>query len=122
MEQKTPLYDCHLAAKGKIVPFAGFLLPVQYEAGVIAEHMAVREKAGLFDVSHMAEMTLCGKDAMANVQMLVTNQCGNMVDGQVKYTTMCYENGTTVDDLLVYKVDEEHILLVVNAANHAKDV
>ena len=122
MEQKPPLYDCHLAAKGKIVPFAGFLLPVQYEAGVIAEHMAVREKAGLFDVSHMAEMTLCGKDAMANVQMLVTNQCGNMVDGQVKYTTMCYENGTTVDDLLVYKVDEEHILLVVNAANHAKDV
>ena len=122
MEQKTPLYDCHLAAKGKIVPFAGFLLPVQYEAGVIAEHMAVREKAGLFDVSHMAEMTLCGKDAMANVQMLVTNQCGNMVDGQVKYTTMCYENGTTVDDLLVYKTDEEHILLVVNAANHEKDV
>ena len=85
MEQKTPLYDCHLAAKGKIVPFAGFLLPVQYEAGVIAEHMAVREKAGLFDVSHMAEMTLCGKDAMANVQMLVTNQCGNMADGQEIY-------------------------------------
>ncbi|HJA35915.1 MAG TPA: glycine cleavage system aminomethyltransferase GcvT [Firmicutes bacterium] len=121
MELKTPLYDCHLASKGKMVPFAGYSLPVQYEAGVIAEHMAVREKAGLFDVSHMAEMTLCGKDAMANVQMLVTNQCENMVDGQVKYTTMCYENGTTVDDLLVYKVDAEHILLVVNAANHAKD-
>lgn len=122
MELKTPLYECHVAAKGKIVPFAGYLLPVQYEAGVIAEHMAVREKAGLFDVSHMAEMTLCGKDAMANVNMIVTNKCDDMADGQAKYTTMCYENGTTVDDLLVYKVDDEHILLVVNAANHAKDV
>lgn len=122
MELKTPLYDCHVAAKGKMVPFAGYLLPVQYEAGVIAEHMAVREKAGLFDVSHMAEMTLCGKDTMENVNMIVTNQCANMVDGQVKYTTMCYENGTTVDDLLVYKIDNEHILLVVNAANHHKDV
>lgn len=121
MELKTPLYNCHVAAKGKIVPFAGYLLPVQYEAGVIAEHMAVREKAGLFDVSHMAEMTLCGKDALENVQMLVTNECLNMTDGQVKYTTMCYENGTVVDDLLVYKVDNEHILLVVNAANHEKD-
>lgn len=122
MDLKTPLYDCHVAAKGKIVSFAGYLLPVQYEAGVIAEHMAVRQKVGMFDVSHMAEMTLCGKDAMKNVQMLVTNECGNMTDGQVKYSTMCYENGTTVDDLLVYKIDDEHILLVVNAANHLKDV
>ena len=88
MELKTPLYDCHVAAKGKMVPFAGYLLPVQYEAGVIAEHMAVREKAGLFDVSHMAEMTLCGKDAMEIVNIIVTNLCANMVDGQVKYTTM----------------------------------
>lgn len=121
MEKKTPLYECHVAANGKIVPFAGYMLPVQYEAGVIAEHMAVREKAGLFDVSHMAEMLLCGKDAEANVQMIVTNECTNMVDGQVKYTTMCYENGTVVDDLLVYKVDLTHFLLVVNAANHEKD-
>lgn len=121
MELKTPLYECHVAANGKIVPFAGYMLPVQYQAGVIAEHMAVREKAGIFDVSHMAEMTLRGKDAMANVQMLVTNECSTMFDGQVKYTTMCYENGTVVDDLLVYKVDDNNILLVVNAANHEKD-
>ena len=121
MELKTPLYDCHVAAKGKIVPFAGYLLPVQYEAGVIAEHMAVRTKVGIFDVSHMAEMTLKGKDAVANIQMLVANDCSNMADGQIKYTTMCYENGTVVDDLLVYKVNDEYIYLVVNAANHEKD-
>lgn len=121
MERKTPLYDCHVAANGKIVPFAGFLLPVQYEAGVIQEHMAVRTAAGLFDVSHMAEFMLQGKDAMANVQMLVTNECATMADGQVKYTTMCNETGTVVDDLLVYKVDDTNILLVVNAANHEKD-
>lgn len=122
MELKTPLYECHLASHGKMVPFAGYLLPVQYDAGVITEHMTVRQKVGMFDVSHMAEITLCGKDALANVQMLVTNQCDNMEDGQVKYSAMCYENGTTVDDLLIYKVDNEHFLLVVNAANHAKDV
>ena len=121
MERKTPLYDCHVAAKGKIVPFAGFLLPVQYEEGIIAEHMAVRTKAGMFDVSHMAEMTVIGPDAVKNLQMLVTNDCSNMADGQVKYTTMCYENGTVVDDLLVYKIDDTHFLLVVNAANHEKD-
>lgn len=122
MELKTPLYDCHVAAKGKIVPFAGYLLPVQYEAGVIAEHMAVRQKAGIFDVSHMAEITLKGKDAMANVQNIVTSDCSKLKDGHVKYTTMCYDNGTVVDDLLVYKVSDESILLVVNAANHHKDV
>lgn len=122
MELKTPLYDCHVAAKGKIVPFAGYLLPVNYEAGVIAEHMAVRTKAGLFDVSHMGEITLKGKDALANVQMLVTNECANMTDGQIKYTTMCNEQGTVVDDLLVYKVNDEHFLLVVNASNRHKDV
>lgn len=122
MEKKTPLYDCHVASNGKIVPFAGYMLPVQYDAGVIGEHMAVRQKAGMFDVSHMAEMTLIGKDAESNVQMIVTNEITNMVDNQVKYTTMCYENGTTVDDLLVYKIDLTHFLLVVNAANHEKDV
>lgn len=122
MTLKTPFYESHIAAKGKMVPFAGYMLPVQYQAGVIAEHMTVRQKVGIFDVSHMAEITLCGKDAMANVQMLVTNECGNMVDGQVKYSPMCNDEGTTVDDLLVYKVDNEHILLVVNAANHEKDV
>ena len=78
MERKTPLYDCHVALNGKIVPFAGYLLPVQYPTGVIAEHMAVRQHAGMFDVSHMGELVLSGKDALDNVQMLLTNDFRDM--------------------------------------------
>lgn len=122
MELKTPLYDCHVQCKGKIVPFAGYLLPVQYETGVIKEHIAVRTRAGLFDVSHMGEVILKGKDALANVQMLVTNDCSKMYDGQVKYSPMCNETGGVVDDLLVYRINEEHYLIVINAANRQKDV
>ena len=115
MDKKTPLYASHIKYGGKIVPFAGYLLPVQYETGVITEHMAVRKSAGLFDVSHMGEIFLKGKDSLANVQMLVTNDCSNMYIGQVKYSPMCYEDGGVVDDLLVYKRAEESYLLVVNA-------
>ncbi|WMJ88761.1 glycine cleavage system aminomethyltransferase GcvT [Anaerocolumna sp. MB42-C2] len=122
MELKTPLYDCHLQWKGKVVPFAGYLLPVQYETGVIAEHMAVRNKAGLFDVSHMGEVILTGKEALWNVQRLVTNDCSKMYDGQVKYSPMCNESGGVVDDLLVYKINSEKYLLVINASNRFKDV
>lgn len=122
VERKTPLYDCHVQCKGKIVPFAGYLLPVQYETGVIAEHMAVREKAGLFDVSHMGEVILTGKDALKNVQNLVTNDCSKMYDGQVKYSPMCNDNGGVVDDLLVYQFHKEKYLIVINAANRFKDV
>lgn len=122
MELKTPLYDCHVACGGKIVPFAGYLLPVQYEEGIIAEHMAVRTKAGLFDVSHMGEVLLSGPDALKNIQNLVTNNCENMVEGQVKYSPMCNEAGGVVDDLMVYKMGEERYMLVINAANRHKDV
>lgn len=122
MEKKTPLYESHLQAGGKMVPYAGYLLPVQYETGVIAEHMAVRRTAGLFDVSHMGEVVLRGKDALKNVQRLVTNDCSRMYDGQVKYSPMCNENGGVVDDLLVYRRKEDDYLIVVNAANRHKDV
>ena len=122
MERKTPLYDCHVASKGKIVPFAGYLLPVQYETGVIAEHMAVRTKAGLFDVSHMGETLFCGKDALANIQNLVTNDCTGMYDGQARYSPMCNEEGGVVDDLIVYRMAEEKYMIVINAANRDKDV
>lgn len=122
MERKTPLYEAHVKAGGKIVPFAGYLLPVQYETGVITEHMAVRTKAGLFDVSHMGEVILKGKDALKNIQRLVTNDCSRMYDGQVKYSPMCNENGGVVDDLLVYRKSEEEYLIVINAANRFKDV
>jgi len=122
MEKKTPLYECHVQRKGKIVPFAGYLLPVQYETGVITEHMAVRTAAGLFDVSHMGEVIIKGKDALRNVQKLVTNDCSKMYDGQVKYSPMCNELGGVVDDLLVYRISSEEYLLVINAANRYKDV
>ena len=121
MERKTPLYEAHVACGGKIVPFAGYLLPVQYGAGIKAEHMAVRTQAGLFDVSHMAELLLTGPDALGNIQNLVTNDCSGMADGQVKYSPMCNERGGVVDDLMVYRKGPEEYLLVVNAANHEKD-
>lgn len=122
MELKTPLYASHVEAKGKMVPFAGYLLPVQYEKGVIAEHLAVREKAGLFDVSHMGEVLLEGKDALANLQFLMTNDFSNLQDNRVRYSPMCNEQGGVVDDLIVYRYHEESYLLVVNASNKEKDV
>lgn len=122
MEKKTPLYDCHVNRKGRIVPFAGYLLPVQYETGVIAEHMAVRQNAGLFDVSHMGEILISGKDALEFLQLLLTNDFSKMTIGGVKYSPMCYENGGVVDDLLVYKQAEDKYLIVVNASNLQKDV
>ena len=121
MELKTPLYAWHESHGGKIVPFAGYLLPVQYETGVIAEHMAVRIAAGLFDISHMGEIFLTGPDALANIQKLMTNDCSGMPDGRVRYTLMCYEDGGVVDDLVVCRLGEGRYLLVVNAANRHKD-
>ncbi|MBO7698130.1 MAG: glycine cleavage system aminomethyltransferase GcvT [Erysipelotrichaceae bacterium] len=120
MELKTPLYDAHVKLGGRIVPFAGYLLPVQYE-GVIAEHMAVREKAGLFDVSHMGEITFKGKGALASLNHLLTNDYTNMPVGKVRYGVMCYDDGGTVDDLLVYKFGDEDYYVVINASNRHKD-
>ncbi len=118
---KTPLYDMHVKYKGKIVSFAGYLLPVQYESGVVAEHLAVRTKAGLFDVSHMGEILCRGKDALANLQKILTNDFNNMADGQARYSPMCNEKGGTVDDLIVYKYADNIYVIVVNAANKDKD-
>ncbi len=120
-EKKTPLFACHEALGGKIVPFAGYLLPVQYETGVIAEHMAVRTACGLFDVSHMAELRLTGPDAARNADRLTTVFIDEMVDGQVKYSPLCNERGGIVDDLMVYRRAPDDFLFVVNAANHDKD-
>ncbi len=121
MEKKTPLYDMHVKYGGKIVPFAGYLLPVQYGGGVIAEHMAVRNSCGMFDVSHMGEFFLEGHDALENLNMLMTNDFTNMADGQARYSPMCNEKGGTVDDLIVYKRHEDFYMIVVNAANKDKD-
>lgn len=121
MEAKTPLYSRHEALGGKIVPFAGYLLPVQYPTGVIAEHMAVRTAAGLFDVSHMGELVFTGPDALGNLNHMLTNDFTGMYDGQVRYSPMCNDQGGCVDDLIVYKLREEAYLVVVNAANKDKD-
>ena len=120
-EKKTPLYDAHVSAGGKIVPFAGYLLPVQYGTGVIKEHMAVRESVGIFDVSHMGEIILKGADALSNLNMILTNDFTNMKVGQARYSPMCNDRGGTVDDLIVYKIGEEEYFVVVNAANKDKD-
>jgi aminomethyltransferase len=121
MQMKTPLYDCHVACGGTIVPFAGYLLPVQYPAGIIAEHTAVRTAAGLFDVSHMGEIMFSGKDALKNLNYILTNDFTSMIDGQVRYSVMCNDRGGCVDDLMVYRLDEETFWVVVNAANRQKD-
>lgn len=121
MEQKTTLYETHVKYGGKIVPFAGYLLPVQYGTGVIAEHMAVRTACGLFDVSHMGEILCAGRDAVKNLNHLLTNDYTTMYDGQARYSPMCNEKGGVVDDLIVYKVRDDHYFIVVNAANKDKD-
>lgn len=119
--KKTPLYDEHIKLGGKIVDYAGWALPVQYE-GLVKEHEAVRNNAGIFDVSHMGQVVVKGKDALDYLQYLFTNDLSKMSDNQVLYTMMCYPDGGVVDDLLVYKYNQEEYLLVVNAANTEKDL
>ncbi len=121
MELKTPLYDVHVEEGGKIVPFAGYLLPVQYASGVIKEHMAVRQAAGLFDVSHMGEVLFTGPTALDTLNHLLTNDFTNMPVGKVRYSVMCNDKGGVIDDLVVYKFSDEEYLVVVNAANRHKD-
>lgn len=119
--KKTPLNEVHRNLGGKMVDFGGWDMPVQYTAGVIAEHLATREKAGLFDVSHMGEIWVEGTDAIKFVNKLTTNDVTKLVDGQAHYSALTNENGGVVDDLLVYRFAENKLLLVVNAATTDKD-
>lgn len=118
---KTPMYREHVALGGNMVDFGGWDLPVHYEPGIKEEHLTVRSKAGLFDVSHMGEFWIEGPDAFPFVQNLVSNDIGVLSNGQVQYNMMCYPHGGVVDDLLVYKATDTRILLVVNASNVDKD-
>ena len=118
--KKTPLYQKHLQYGGKIIDFGGWELPVQYTS-IIEEHNQVRNSAGLFDVSHMGEITVEGEGALAFIQRIVTNDVSGAAPGQAVYSPMCYESGGVVDDLLVYKKSESDFLLVVNASNTDKD-
>lgn len=120
--KQTPLYPLHLKYNGKLIDFSGWELPVQYEGmGIIKEHHMVRKSAGLFDVSHMGEIFIEGDNAEAVVQNLVCNDVKAMHDGQVLYSPMCYPDGGTVDDLLIYRCHPGKYLLVVNAANLDQD-
>ncbi len=118
---KTCLHDRHVALGAKMSPFGGFDMPIQY-LGITEEHNAVRKNVGVFDVSHMGEVRVKGKDAYKFVSHIFVNDVTGAPDGQIFYGMMCYENGGTVDDLLVYKVNDEEYFLVINASNIAKDV
>ena len=121
-KKRTCLYDKHLSLGAMMVEFGGFDMPLLYQyAGIAPEHMAVREHVGLFDVSHMGEVTVRGKDAERYVNHIFTNDVTEMPTGKILYGMMCYENGGTVDDLLVYKLGENDFFLVINAANIDKD-
>src|SRR6476646_9507434 len=118
--RKTPLHARHCASNARMVPFGGWDMPVEY-SGITAEHMAVRTRAGLFDVSHMGEIEIAGKDALAGVQRISSNDAGKLAVGQAQYSGLLTPQGTFVDDLLVYRLAPAHFLLVVNAGNIAKD-
>jgi aminomethyltransferase len=119
--KRTPMYDAHVELQGKIVPFAGFEMPVQYPTGITAEHLAVRATAGLFDVSHMGEFVLRGPQALDLIQRITVNDASKISVGQAQYSAMCLESGGIIDDLLVYR-GEDHYMLVVNASNKEKDL
>lgn len=121
MTRRTPLYEAHRRAQGKLVDFAGWELPVQFK-GIVEEHTAVRTAAGLFDVSHMGEVLVSGPKALEATQRLLTNDVARLADGQAAYAGLLYESGGFVDDVIVYRFHPEKLLIVVNGANVEKDV
>ncbi len=118
---RTALYDAHLAFGGRMVPFAGYEMPVQY-ASIIAESAAVREGAGMFDVSHMARLKLTGDRVLEFLELVTTNDVAKLTDGTGQYSMLPNENGGVVDDIIVYRISEAEYRMVVNASNHEKDV
>ena len=118
--KRTPLYDAHVKAGARMVPFGGWEMPVQY-TGIIEEHRTVRSAVGLFDVSHMGELEIEGPDALAVLQYLTTNDVAALQESHVQYSVLCYPNGTIVDDLTVYRLGPDRFMLTVNAGNIDKD-
>ncbi|MEK3853178.1 glycine cleavage system aminomethyltransferase GcvT [Cytobacillus sp. FSL H8-0458] len=118
--KRTPLFEVYKDYGAKTIDFGGWDLPVQFSS-IKEEHEAVRTKAGLFDVSHMGEIEVKGTDSLKYLQKMMTNDISKLKNSGAQYTAMCYENGGTVDDLLVYKIEDDHYLLVVNASNIEKD-
>jgi aminomethyltransferase len=118
--KKTSLYDLHLEQGGKMIEFAGYILPVQY-SGIIEEHIAVRERVGIFDISHMGEFIISGEDSPEFTDYLLTNSTEKLEIGHIAYSPMCLPDGGIVDDLLCYRLDEMEYMLVVNATNKEKN-
>lgn len=119
--KQTPLNTAHRRMGGRMVDFGGWDMPVQYPAGTVEEHLRTRTHAGLFDVSHMGEIDVRGRDAISFVNRLVSNDASKLVDGQAQYSAITTPEGTVVDDLLVYRFAPDHLLLVVNASTTEKD-
>ena len=119
--KRTPLYEAHVAAGAKLVPFAGWEMPVQYE-GVGAEHLAVRSACGVFDVSHMGEIETSGPEAQALLQRLLSNDLSKLEVGGAQYSVLCREDGGILDDLFTYRLAGDRYLTVTNAANHERDL
>jgi len=119
--RRTALFDCHVAAGAKLVPFAGWEMPVQY-AGVREEHLAVRERAGVFDVSHMGEVETRGPGALDFLQRMLSNDVSKIAVGGAQYSVLCREDGGVLDDLFTYRLGEDRFLTVTNASNHDKDL
>lgn len=120
MVKRTPLHDFHKKLGARLIEFVGWSMPVQYSS-VIEEHLAVRQQAGIFDVSHMGEIFLIGKDALSFIQKLTCNDASQLSPGKVQYSALMHPHGTLVDDILVYHIGEGEYMMCVNAANTAKD-
>ncbi|MGO9488901.1 MAG: glycine cleavage system aminomethyltransferase GcvT [Solirubrobacteraceae bacterium] len=120
--RRTPLFDLHVAAGAKLVDFAGWEMPVQYRDGVVAEHLAVRNAAGIFDVSHMGQIETSGPQALELLQRLLSNDVAAMVPGGAQYSVLCRHDGGVLDDLFTYRLGADRFLTVTNAANHAADL
>src|SRR5881397_2839005 len=118
--RKTPLHARHRTSGARMVPFGGWEMPVEYSS-IVDEHLAVRTRAGLFDVSHMGEIEIAGKDALAAVQRISSNDASKLAVGQAQYSGLLTPQGTFIDDLLVYRLAPAHFLLVVNASHIPKD-
>ena len=118
--KRTPLYDEHLRLNGKMVEFAGWEMPVQY-SGVVAEHVAVRERVGLFDVSHMGEIWVTGPDAERALEQLTCNRVAALYDGKAQYSALLNDQGGVIDDIIVYRFSADRYLLCVNASNADRD-
>ena len=119
--KRTPLNSVHRKMGGKMVDFGGWDMPVQYPAGTIEEHLRTRQHAGLFDVSHMGEIDVRGADAISFVNRLTSNDTTKLIDGQAQYSALTTPEGTVIDDLLVYRMASDHLLLIVNAGTTDKD-